>query len=156
MPDLELPTTAFRFEVRITPHSRTNLRGPLCGAAFAECDGIEMNLEPRTLREGGNNTATPHLPGPVSYGTLTLKRGMTSNLDLWRWFTRTSRGATRGLTATCEVIQRDSAGSVFQSYRLTGCLPTKLKAPALSAAGGAVAVEELQLVYAAIEMEGVQ
>ena len=149
----ELPATAFRFDVRLTVEDDANLRAPLCEAAFAECDGLELNLEPRTVREGGNNTSTPHLVGPVSYGTLSLKRGMTSNRDLWSWFAAASSGSTRGVTAECVVIQRDSRGLPFARYRLRGCLPVKLKAPALSAAGGAVAVEEFQLVYASLVLE---
>ena len=153
MPIDELPTTAFRFDVRITVDDGGGLAAPLCAAAFSECDGLELNLEPRTVREGGNNTQTPHLVGPVSYGTLTLKRGMTSNRDLWRWFAAASSGSTRGVTAECVVVQRDSRGLPFARYRLRGCLPVKLKAPALSAGGGAVAVEEFQLAYASLVLE---
>ena len=32
-------------------------------------------MEPKTIREGGNNTTMVHFVGPVSYGQLTLKRG---------------------------------------------------------------------------------
>jgi phage tail-like protein len=77
------PFTAFNFLVEI----RVDGVSPnVCGGAFAECDGLEMTLEPRTIREGGRNYGPVHLAGPVSYGQLSLKRGMTANMDLWNWF----------------------------------------------------------------------
>ena len=45
-----------------------------------------MTMDVKTIREGGNNAAQVRLFGAVNYGTLTLKRGMTSNFDLWNWF----------------------------------------------------------------------
>src|SRR5436190_23479083 len=86
------PYTAFSFEVilrlRSAPPGVTN---PVCKAAFADCDGLEMSMEPKTIREGGNNQVHHHLMGPTSYGQLTLKRGMTGNFDLWRWFDATGQ-----------------------------------------------------------------
>src|SRR5205085_11006477 len=84
---VEPPFTAFRFEVVL--NLDTPLPGvtdPVCNAAFAECDGLEMTMEPKAVREGGNNQEQIHLIGSVSYGQLTLKRGMTANLQLWSWF----------------------------------------------------------------------
>ena len=48
-----------------------------CAGAFAECDGLELTIESRALREGGNNGVVHRLAGPAGYGQLTLKRGMT-------------------------------------------------------------------------------
>ena len=39
-----------------------------------------MTMEVKTIREGGNNGRQIRLAGPVGYGTLTLKRGMTDEL----------------------------------------------------------------------------
>ena len=59
----------------------------VCNAAFAECDGLEMTIDVKTIREGGNNGAPDPARGRRSaYGTLTLKRGMTASFDLWDWF----------------------------------------------------------------------
>src|SRR5436190_9025037 len=78
------PFTAFRFSVTISVPDFSS--DPLCSAAFAECDGLETNIDQKTIREGGNNAAQIRLFGAVNYGTLTLRRGMTSTFDLWDWF----------------------------------------------------------------------
>src|SRR5215510_15433681 len=101
MANEQYPFTAFNFEIQlIVPNAAAlNLANPLCNSEFAECDGLEMTMEPKTVREGGNNTQQIRLVGPVSYGNLTLKRGMTPNLDLWKWFLAASGNTNRGTLA---------------------------------------------------------
>jgi phage tail-like protein len=144
--------TAFNFRVNILLGEGG--RDPLCDAAFAECGGLEVATEVKTIREGGNNNRPIHLAGPVSYGTLSLKRGMTSTFDLWTWVERVTRDGQRHLRATCEVemLAADRSGpeAVFV---LTGCLPTRLKAPALNAQTGLVAIEELEIAYEMLSLQ---
>ena len=151
----ERPFLAFRFDVQINvsnPQS-LGLTNPLCDAAFAECDGLEMTMEPKTLREGGNNTQQIHLVGPVSYGSLSLKRGMTSNLDLWKWFTQSVSGDTRSARAEAVIVMRDGEGNEQVRFKVHDCLPLKMKAPALNAKEGLLAIEEMQLAYSYFEIE---
>src|SRR5690349_19085657 len=93
---VEPPYTAFRFEVVLNlDDSLPGVTNPVCNAAFAECDGLEMSMEPKVIREGGNNLENIHLMGPVSYGQLTLRRGMTANMQLWNWFAAVAQTGQR-------------------------------------------------------------
>ncbi|MFL5624904.1 MAG: phage tail protein [Ktedonobacteraceae bacterium] len=144
------PYTAFRFEVVLNlddpPPGVTN---PACHAAFAECDGLEMSIEPKTIRSGGDNRRQQHFIGPTSYSQLTLKRGMTANLDLWNWFLATTQTG-RVSTAQGQVTLWDADGTPRITFVLEDCLPVKMRAPALNAKDGQVAIEEMQLVYASL------
>ena len=80
------PFTTFNFSVEINKSGESDL---LCAAAFAECDGLEMTMDVKTIREGGNNGKQIRLTGAFNYGQVTLKRGMTANFDLWEWVTAT-------------------------------------------------------------------
>jgi len=116
------------------------------GGSFAECDGLEMTMEVKTIREGGGNDRQIRLNGPVSYGTLTLKRGMTSSFDLWKWFRDSV--ADPGLRADVEVVLLATDGATERArFALTRCVPTKMKAPALNAKDGQIAIEEMQVAY---------
>ncbi len=152
MPDIEVPFTTFRFSVEI---SVSGVSTQLCEASFSECDGLEMTMEPKTIREGGNNSQQIHLAGPVSYGQLSLKRGMTSNFDLWDWFARVLQPGQKGLRADAVVkmwASDDTEGRKVQvSFVLTRCLPVKLKAPSLNAKDGLIAIEEMQIAYETLE-----
>lgn len=149
------PLPAFRFEVAITVEngSQHGLSNPLCSAAFAECNGIEASMAPKTLQEGGNNREQVYLVGPVTYAQLTLKRGMTDNLDLWRWFNAVSGlQSASGARAQVEVKVMKADGSVAVTYTLSRCLPVKIKAPGLVAKDAGLAIEELVLAYAKFEI----
>jgi len=136
------PFTAFNFSVEIT---RAGDAASLCSAAFAECDGLEMSIDVKTIREGGDNGRQIRLSGPVTYGQLTLKRGMTASFDLWEWFSASI--VDPALRASAEVVMLAPDGAERARFVLDRCLPVKLKAPALSAKDGMVAIEELQLAY---------
>src|SRR5437764_6840249 len=119
------PYIAFNFEVVLNlddPPSGVNT--PICSAAFSDCDGLEMTMEPKAVREGGNNQEHIHLMGPTSYGQLTLKRGMTANLDLWNWFAAAGQ-AGRNSKAIGQVTMSDAAGKQVVTFDLTDCLPVK-------------------------------
>ncbi|HEY0022146.1 MAG TPA: phage tail protein [Longimicrobium sp.] len=138
------PFTAFNFAVEIQV---PGMSGKLANAAFSECDGLEMSMEPKTIREGGRNSGPVHMAGPVSYGQLTLKRGMTANMDLWRWFERVSAADNAGARGTVDVLMLGADRRQQLHFRLGGCLPTKLKASALNAKDGQIAIEEMQVAY---------
>ena len=140
------PFTAFNFKVEINV---PNQIPEVCNAAFSDCDGLELTMEVKTIREGGNNARQIRLTGPTSFGSLTLKRGMTDNYDLWDWFTAVQRTPT--LRANAEVVLLSADGkSTLARFLLDRCLPIKLKAPPMNAREGAVAIEELQVAYETI------
>ncbi|KFA94333.1 phage tail protein [Archangium violaceum] len=146
---VQAPFTAFNFRVEL---SVENSQVHLCEASFAECDGLEMTLDVKTIREGGNNGQQIRLFGPVSYGQLTLKRGMTPNYDLWLWFEAVV-AAPKTKRAQGEVTLLAADGSTPRArFFLDRCLPVKLKAPALNAKDGVVAIEELQLAYQSLTL----
>jgi phage tail-like protein len=137
------PFTAFNFSVELRVKDAIPR---VCNAAFSECDGLEMTMEARTIKEGGNNAQLHRLAGLLNYGTLTLKRGMTPTFDLWDWFARVTEDPA--VRADGEVVVLGPDGSTERArFILQRCLPVKLKAPPLNARDGAVAIEELQLVY---------
>jgi phage tail-like protein len=145
------PFTTFRFlvEVKVEGVSKK-----VCGATFSEVDGLEMTMEPKTIREGGNNTGAVHLVGPVSYAQLTLKRGMTPNFDLWKWFAKVTSPGFRGLRSRLEVIVISSDGEREDArFVAEGCMPVKIKAPGLNAKEGQIAIEEMQIVYQTLTLK---
>lgn len=166
--DPQFPFTAFNFSVEIQLPGVDGVAKPLCGAAFAECDGLEISFDVKTIREGGNNARQIRLTGPATLGQLSLKRGMTRSFDLWTWVTAVQKDP--GLRAEATVViydawpyqpskqdreegRTESAEPVPRvQFVLSRCLPLKIKAPALNAKDGLIAVEELQVAYEALEL----
>jgi phage tail-like protein len=145
------PFTTFNFAVEIEVPGVSNR---VCSAAFSECDGLEMTRDVKTIREGGNNTSQIRLTGPLTFGQVTLKRGMTASFDLWDWFDALEEPGNGKLRATAQIVLfgPDGEGNERARFVLDRCIPTKLKAPGLNAKDGMVAIEELQMVYESIRL----
>src|ERR687885_1522109 len=143
------PFVAFNFAVEIRVDG---VAMQVCDAAFSECDGLEMTMDVKTIREGGNNGKQIRLTGPYNYGNVTLKRGMTATFDLWKWL---------DLMLTQPNLRADADVIIFAPnhteerarFRLTRCVPVKLKAPPLNAKDGMIAIEELQLSYESLTLK---
>jgi phage tail-like protein len=142
------PFSTFNFSIEIYIGEAGS---PLVRAAFSECDGLEMNLEVKTIREGGANDRQIRLNGPAAYGQLTLKRGMTGNYGLWKWF-RDSVNDPR-LRAGIEVVLLAADGATERArFQMSRCVPVKMKAPQLNAKDGQIAIEELQVAYETLQL----
>jgi phage tail-like protein len=143
------PFRAFNFAVEIKVEG---VAMQVCDAAFSECDGLEMTMDVKTIREGGNNGKQIRLTGPMNIGQVTMKRGMTSTFDLWDWFSLMLSDPS--LRADAEVVIFAADGTTERArFILSRCVPTKLKSPALNAKEGAVAIEELQLSYESLSLK---
>src|ERR1700694_1835999 len=103
------PFTTFNFRVEIGVAGVSNM---ICAAAFSDVDGLEMNLEPKTIREGGRNTGPVHMAGVFGYGQLALKRGMTANFDLWTWFETVASPGHGGLRGSADITVLSGDGTV--------------------------------------------
>lgn len=156
-PKTVYPFSAFNFDVQIEV-SGLGIK-KVCEGQFAECDGLEMTMDVKTIREGGNNVSQIRLLGGVNYGQVTLKRGMTANsVDLWDWFDAQQlalpsqlRKEMRGeATIVLKTANREKERVRFVLRKV---LLTKLKAPALNAKDGVIAIEEMQLTYESMSIE---
>jgi len=132
------PFTAQNFRVEIMLPGAAE---PLCEAAFAECDGLELRFDVITYSEGGAGRRL--IPGPASTGRVTLRRGMTSSGDLWEWCESVQRADVR-------VVILAPDGTEQAAFLLRRCLPVRLRGPRLDAMHGSVAVEELELACEAL------
>ena len=143
------PFSALNFSIEINV---PGVSPTVCTAAFAECDGLEITMDVKTIKEGGNNATQVRAAGLLGYGTLTLKRGMTSSFDLWDWFSAVTRDPT--LRGTGEVVVFAHDGQTERvRFVLTRLLPLKLKAPPLNAKDGIVAIEEFQVAYETLSLK---
>jgi phage tail-like protein len=149
------PFTAFNFSVEINV---PGIGPKLCNAAFSDCDGLDMTMDVKTIREGGNNTQQIRLIGAVNYGQVTLKRGMTDSFDLWDWFDAQQHGTAKQLRADFRanaevVLIAPDQKTERARFVLKKCLLTKLKAPTLNAKDGVIAIEEMQLMYESLSLK---
>jgi phage tail-like protein len=148
------PFAPFRFQVSLTG---SNLPaglgpGPLCNGSFSEVTGLEATMSPRAIREGGRNFGQIQRPGPTAFGSLTLKRGLTSRQDLWTWFDLVANRERYGrlLNGAIDIY---SGTDIALTWNLVNVLPVKFKSPDLSGMSTQIAIEELQLAFEQLSLE---
>ena len=146
----DYPVSGFRFLVEFKEQMLTNeTEGGevlLCSGAFSECSGLEVTMEPKSIKEGGRNWGSAQRMGAINFGTVVLKRGLTKTADLWAWFSLVGEGAyAQRLNVTITLF--DQSGKGLFSWTLLKAMPIKFKAPDLSASNNEVAIEELHLVH---------
>jgi len=116
---------------------------------FHECHGLSIEVDVLEYPEGGNNEFVHHLPGRLRYPNLELRRGMTTedNLLKWFWQTRTK--------ADCKEVTIDiynHYGTVHRSFTFDGAYPIKWVGPDLIASSADMAVETLTIAHIGLKM----
>jgi phage tail-like protein len=136
------PLRNFRFRVEID-----NLQA----AAFAE-----VNIEPTTTevieyREGGEASHVRKLPGLTRFGNVTLKRGVTTSLDLVNWHLQVVRGDIANARRSVAIIVLDDAGHDIARFHVSDAWPIKYDPGDLNAKGHEVFIELLELANEGVE-----
>lgn len=154
-----LPIFRFRVDFYVSP-SESDGGGepvPLCSGQFAECSGLEASMEPKAIKEGGRNYGPVQRAGRVSFGTVVLRRGVTTTQDLWRWFELVACG---GYAYRLDVVvsmlepgsDPDSHDAALR-WRMHRALPVKFRTADLNARSSDVGIEELHFVHEGVELE---
>jgi phage tail-like protein len=118
----------------------------VCSGAFAECTGLEATMEVKAIKEGGTNYGVAQRAGPITFATVVLKRGVSSNRNLWQVFNAISSGMYSPRLVV-EITLFDGAGEPVIRWRLDRAMPIKFKFADLNAKGTEVGIEELHLVH---------
>lgn len=125
----------------------------MCEGQFSEVQGLEVSMEPYVIPVGGRNYGQVQRVGATTFAPLVFKRGITSNDDLWNWFDMVNRRGNYNerINGVVNVKgnQRDEQGNTktLVSWHLSNVMPTRFKAPDLSATATQVALEELAIVF---------
>lgn len=155
--DPDSPAGSFRFVLVFREHplggnGAAGAERPLAGGAFAECTGLEATHEPKVIREGGLNYGAHQRVGTTSFATVILRRGLTLNDHLWRWFQQVTRAGGYAYRMDVEIQHLDLDGSPVRTWELSRALPVKFKSGDLNARSGEVAVEELHLAHEGLHL----
>jgi phage tail-like protein len=112
--------------------------------AFAECSGISVEYEILEYQEGGEDRYTHKLRGRLKYPNLVLKRGVTFEDGLLKWFFDRRERGTRG-AVTVTLVGDD--GHDVRSWAFAEAFPVKWQGPSLNAKSTNVAMETLEIAH---------
>jgi phage tail-like protein len=133
---------AFQFVVEIKGISN---------ARFQEVGGLDATTDVVEYREGGDILGVRKFPAQTKRSNLTLKRGFTSDDQLFRWHEDVTTGRTENIRREISVVQQDMAGQEVMRWNLFQAFPVKYTAQMFNAKGNDLSIEALEVAYERIE-----
>jgi phage tail-like protein len=116
---------------------------------FAECTGLSVEWDVQTYQEGGENRYEHKLRGRLKYPNLVLKRGVTHEDALLKWFFQSQDRDKRGsITLTLLGPERKP----IRTFAFAGAFPVKWTGPNLNAGSTSIAVETLEVAHQGLVM----
>lgn len=138
--------------LRIDPYMNFNFNVEIDGitrAAFHEVSGFDSTIDIVEHREGGENTTPRKLPGMTKHANIVLKRGITSDEELYQWHRAAVNGDVQRRNGS--IVLLDRRGQEVARWNFTNAWPAKWVGPNLTAEGNDVAIETLELAHEGLE-----
>ena len=132
-----LPTSRFYVEIDNKFH-----------ALFTEASGLQVEVKPEPVEEGGNNGFVHQLPGRATVGNLTLKSGMTRSNEFLTWLLEVASGKITRRNVTLVLIDATFTPVLRWNFRMA--YPVKWSGPQFKTASTEAAVETLELAHEAM------
>jgi len=140
---------------RKDPYRGFNFRlelGTAAVAGFRECTGLSFNTDPVEYREGTDKPLhVRKLTGLRKSANLVMKRGMTDNKDLFKWYKTVLDGATERRDGAI-VLQDEQHNDVMRWHFESGWI-CKWEGPMLNATSNDVAIESIEICVEVVELQ---
>jgi phage tail-like protein len=117
---------------------------------FIECSNISIKVQALRYREGGQTQVVHRLPGPVEYGDITLRYGLTRSMELWNWFKAVVDGKPDRRNVSIVLLETDDTTEALR-WDLVNAWPSSWRGAPLDAMAKEVAIEELVLVFETLD-----
>jgi phage tail-like protein len=128
-------------------HFGLDIQGKVQGF-FTECSGLGSETEVtehKVVKEGVE--VTMKIPGRLKWENIVLKRGITSNMDIWTWRKEVEDGNVDSARADGSIIMYDQTLSEVARWNFSRGWPSKVTGPSLKSDGNEVGVEELTITH---------
>lgn len=120
-------------------------------AVFSEVAGLQVEMDIFEYQEGGTNDFVYRLPGRTKVSNITLKRGLTSSNQFFRWCMDVAGGTIARRNVS--IVMFDVGGKEVLRWSFVGAYPVKWVGPPFQAAGNTPAIETLELAHNGLQRD---
>jgi phage tail-like protein len=134
------PLVGFQFSIEFG----SNITG-----FFTECSGLESEtevIEHKVVTKTGQ-PLIQKIPGRLKWANVTLKRGITSDTEIWKWREKVVAGDIKGARSGGSIVMYDYNFEEVARWNLENAWPSKVSGPQFKSDGNEYGVEELTLVH---------
>ena len=119
-------------------------------AAFSECSGLDTETDIIEYREGSDDNTVRKIPGLNKFSNISLKRGVTKDLDLWNWRKTVLDGVT--IRKSGSIILLNERREPVLRWNFKHGWPVKWEGPTLKARGNEIAIETLVIAHEGLDL----
>lgn len=123
-------------------------QGQVTGA-FRECAGLGSENEVVEYKGSGEKgkQVTKKMPGRLKWNNITLKRGMTDSMDMWKWRKLIEDGKIDEGRKNGSIVMYNLKGDEIARWDFINAWPSKLSGPSANAQNNEVAIEDLEITH---------
>jgi phage tail-like protein len=129
-------------------HFSLELSGAVSGY-FSECSGIGSENEVAEQKVVGKTGVQVVLkvPGRLKWGDITLKRGVTSDLQIWDWRKLVEDGKVGSARKNGSIVMYNQELAEVARWNFQNGWPSKVSGPQPKSDGNDISLEELTIVH---------
>jgi phage tail-like protein len=144
MPDAMDPISAHQFALEIQG---------ITEATFREASGFgsEHQIIEQKEQTAKGTTIIRKIPGTLKWQNITLKRGMTSNDELWKWRQQVIDGKIEAARLDGSIVGYDEDGQERIRYNFRRGWPSKWESTAMNAGGNEPVIETIEIAHEGLE-----
>lgn len=140
MTDRKDPLVGFHYAIEV--------EGQVSGY-FTECSGIGSEhevIEHKVVDAKGRENIMK-IPGRLKWENITLKRGITDNMDSWNWRDMVVQGKVDDARRNGSIVMFDQSLSEVARWNFENAWPVKVSGPTVKADSNEFGVEELVITH---------
>jgi phage tail-like protein len=139
------PLVSFSFYV--------DIQGAVVGT-FRECSGLGSETELIEAKETDRGKLIyMKIPGALKWENISLKRGVTNSMDIWKWRKQVEKGDISGARKNGSIMMYNQTGDEVARWNFTQGWPRKVSGPSFNAQNNEIGIEELEIVHEGIERD---
>jgi phage tail-like protein len=127
-------------------------QGQVVGA-FRECTGLGSENEVVEYKASGpkGEYVVKKVPGRIKWNNVTLKRGITSQMDMWKWRKLVEEGKMEEARRNGSIVMYSAKGSEMARWNFVNAWPAKITGPAANANSNEIGIEEMEITHEGYE-----
>ena len=132
-------------------HFSISVQGIIAGF-FTEISGLGSEtevVEHKVVRDG--KEIVMKIPGRLKWQDITMKRGITSDMDIWKWRKMVEDGNVAGARKDGTITMLNQQLMPVAEWNFERAWPVKISGPSLQADGNNIGIEELVIAHEYIE-----
>jgi phage tail-like protein len=117
--------------------------------AFRECTGLGSESEVVEYKASGpgGEFIIKKVPGRMKWNNITLKRGITDQMDMWKWRQLVEEGKIDDARKNGSIKMYNQKGDEMARWDFRAAWPSKLTGPTANANNNEPAIEELEITH---------